>query len=289
MKLSIIFITYNRGDELIRAIESCFPINVKEYEIIIWDNNSVEEEKDKILNYVNSKDKKIKYFYSEQNLGVAGGRNEAWKKSLGDFVFFLDDDAVIQSEKFFPKIIDYMNEHKNVGAVACNVFEPKTNNKLIPKDQYKTNDGVIQVLSYIGCAFMLRRSSIKTENLYPEKLLFGSEELYSSLIIWNDGFEVHLYNEGIIFHMPSVINRYSGNKRAMNFIINGYIVRLLTYPFWLVPILKFTLLLRIKNHKLNNNECRLLIKERYDIKEIHRISNQTTLMLTKKYGIKKMI
>ena len=101
MKLSIAIITFNRKTELLRAIDSCIDNRIEDMEFVIVDNHSTDGTKEEVERYFHEKKSKYQYIYMNKNLGVAGGRNKAMEMANGEYVFFLDDDAIIETEQFF--------------------------------------------------------------------------------------------------------------------------------------------------------------------------------------------
>lgn len=93
MKVSVIIPTFNRSESLIRTVESfANQKDFKNYEIIVSDNNSSDNTKEKVLEYIeNNPHLKIKYYF-ELNQGVHYARNSAAKLAEGEILYFTDDD-----------------------------------------------------------------------------------------------------------------------------------------------------------------------------------------------------
>jgi len=284
IKLSIAFITHNRAKELIRAIESCIKYMVDKTEIIIWDNHSNKENKEAIQKYISEISLDLKYYYSESNLGVAGGRNAVWKLSKGEYVFFLDDDAVIATENFFSKICSFMDNHEDIAVATVNIWEPETGVSLNCKHKRKDNDLVL-VLSFVGGAHIIRRTVFPKEYLYPSKLFFGSEELFASYILYGQGYKICELSDLTVLHFPSNINRCFGKDRDINIIINQYIIKKLTYPRILFPVISIMFKLRILKNGLIREDYKKLLSERYDPSERCGISIKVLLKLFKQFGL----
>jgi len=114
MKLSIAIITFNRKTELLRAIDSCIDNRIEDMEFVIVDNHSTDGTKEEVERYFHEKKSKYQYIYMNKNLGVAGGRNKAMEMANGEYVFFLDDDAIIETEQFFdPDGNPFLDENGN--------------------------------------------------------------------------------------------------------------------------------------------------------------------------------
>lgn len=288
LQLSIAFITYNRAKELIRAIESCYPI-LNSIEIVIWDNHSDETNHNMMLDYIKSSSVDIRYYYSELNLGVAGGRNAIWRQCRGKYVFFLDDDAVIKTSDLLIKACSLLDKNPKIGALAVDIQEPETGTSLNCKAIRKTNNDLDLIMSYVGAAHLLRKKAFRKDLLYPEKLLFGSEELYASLYLWAKGYEVRIAKKLLVLHLPSKINRYSGKERDLNFIVNQYIIKKLAYPTWMRPIIWCMLRLRLLKNSISYKEGRALIVARYNSKERFFLKTRDVIKLVRLFGIKNII
>lgn len=285
MKLSIAFITSNRKKELLKAINSCIDKIHCEYEIVIVDNKST----DGCESYIKSNTQKdINYYYSDINLGVAGGRNKAYSLSKGEYVFFLDDDAIVIGDAFFDRLIMFMDANHVVVAASPNIQEPQKGTNLNSKYVYQ--DGMYkQILSYCGCAHILRKQFFDTlPCLYPNNLQFGSEELYSSIMSYaNDKIVVEI-EELLVEHYPSMVNRVEGDDRKFNFIFNQYIIKRMLYPknkIWLTKL--FFTLHKAKHHFIGirwNRRTKEYEKLRYEEQCVNRMSVNVWIRLKEKFG-----
>lgn len=288
MKLSVNVITYNRKDELLRALQSLINQTFNDYEIIIIDNASTDGTDDAI-NMFKEKHKKLQISYEKQNsnLGVSGGRNRAFMLSNGEYIFTFDDDAIIEDRDFFVKAIQKLDEDTSICAAAVNIFEPHVN-EYLPYSISKIKEDK-NVLSYNGGANFLRKDFFRNRILYPEKLFFGSEELYPSLIAWGKGKRVAYFDDLEVLHLPSKVNRYIGKDRTMNFLVNTYIIHRLVYPCISVPLLNLFLFFRLFKHGMIQDikKVRLLYKERYDSEEQFRMNIKGVIKLIRMFGLKR--
>ncbi|NPA53713.1 MAG: glycosyltransferase [Aquificae bacterium] len=108
--ICIITVTYgDRFPFLKKVLDRVLNENVKK--IIVVDNNSSKDSKEKLKEYIKNKEEKIKILSLEENLGSAGG----FKKGLEiaknckecDFILLLDDDNLPEKgifDKIFNKI-----------------------------------------------------------------------------------------------------------------------------------------------------------------------------------------
>lgn len=113
--VSIILPTFNRARLLPNAINSVLAQTFENWELIIWDDGSVDDTKKVVGAY---QDKRIAYYY-EVNRGKPYALNQAIRKALGEFIAFLDDD-----DQWVPTKLDLqlsvLNENPEVGLIFGN-------------------------------------------------------------------------------------------------------------------------------------------------------------------------
>jgi glycosyltransferase involved in cell wall biosynthesis len=291
--ITLAFITQNRKSEILRALESCISDIDSKIEVVVVDNKSNDGTQEAIENYLRNNDINYTYHYSNRNLGVAGGRNLAFKLSKGRYVFSLDDDAVIVTKDIFNKITAFMDSHQEVAVLGMDIFEPVTNRTILEKTTTCEGKDYKLLLSFSGGGHVLRKSFYaQTSSLYPEKLHFGSEELYASLYAWANNMTIAYLPEFKINHLPTK-HQKKGKERDFNVLVNIFIVRLLTFPSILIFVEYLAFILRlIKNGFFNLNDIKLIrnsLKERYIKKERMRISYKKLILLCKLFGIQKIL
>lgn len=97
------------------CIESVFEKTKNvEFEIILVDNASTDGSKELF-----ECDSRIKYIYSQKNLGFGQGNNLGYKYATGDYIFLLNSDTLLANNavKIF---FDYMqNSPNSVGCAGC--------------------------------------------------------------------------------------------------------------------------------------------------------------------------
>ena len=83
------------------CISSVLNQSYKNFEIIFFDNNSLDKSKE-IINAFQTN--KIKYFYSDKNLLLGEARNLALSKATGEYITFLDTDDIYLKERLSTQI-----------------------------------------------------------------------------------------------------------------------------------------------------------------------------------------
>lgn len=120
-KLSIIIVSYNVKEYLIRCLESI--LKSKDYkdvvsEIFVVDNHS----EDNSFEMVKNKFPEVSLFSNHKNLGFAKACNQGIKKAKGDYILLLNPDTVFP-EKGFEKAFVFMEKNKNVGILGCKMID----------------------------------------------------------------------------------------------------------------------------------------------------------------------
>ena len=296
MLLSVVFITRDRKDMLMKAIESCVERKIADMEIIILDNASKNQKEDmeEVQKYLEETQVPHTIIKMTKNLGVAGGRAQAFQHAKGKYVFFFDDDAVWVTEDPFDRLCEIMNKNQRIAAIAVKAYETGTERYLAgPFAKGTTVNTSGEILSYVGCGHMLRKDVYLGTELYPPNLGYGSEELYASLWAWLNGYVVFYAADVEMLHLRSPINRLTEDDRNFNIITNIYIIRKLLFPKWVVPFETLLCHLRLLKNGLYNKKWRNQFKDalcqRANINNEVRMSNKVFWNLIKKFGFVSVI
>ena len=94
--VSIIINCYNGEEYLAESINSVLSQTYKNWEVVFWDNQSLDNSKD-IFNSFN--DKRLKYFHAKEHTSLYKARNLAIQKSKGELLAFIDTDDLWNKNK----------------------------------------------------------------------------------------------------------------------------------------------------------------------------------------------
>src|SRR5215207_7374487 len=97
VKISAIICTHNRAPYLRKAIQSLLEQTLPPecYEVIVVDNNSSDDTRQVVESFGDIKH--LRYLF-EPVPGLSRARNTGWRSAKGQYVAFLDDDAVAQPQ-----------------------------------------------------------------------------------------------------------------------------------------------------------------------------------------------
>lgn len=173
-EVSVIIPTYNCTEYISNAINSVLSQTYKNYEIIVIDDGSTDNTKDKLIPFIS--EEKIKYFYIK-NSGPAKARNVGIKKSKGDYIAFLDSDDLWLPDKLMLQI-DFLDRSSDIEVVHCDLEffnKDKILHDVINKDKLIL-DGLIfndclllRSLVFLS-SLLVKRSILDTVGLFDESL-----------------------------------------------------------------------------------------------------------------------
>lgn len=108
---SIIICTYNRGKyiyDLLRSIaENDYPND--SYEIVFIDNNSTDQTKEECERFCKDFEGAPFRYIVEHNQGLSYARNRGIRESAGEYLIFIDDDAIVRHD-YLKNLKAYLEE-----------------------------------------------------------------------------------------------------------------------------------------------------------------------------------
>ena len=296
MKLSICVITMNRSTQLKEALSSCLKCQLpKNSQFIVIDNASTDDTEVSIKNLLNNCNYDYYYEKLPVNLGVGGGRNYAFEKASGEYVYMLDDDAVIDYENtpdFFIRAIEILDKNPTVVTMTTQIYDTAWEKNRVENNGPKISNELYKCLMFCGGSHFLRRSFYVTAPYLSNK--YGYEELPPSLKASNEGKINAFCPELAIIHKP-MLNKWDWNdERNHELLIKGialpYAIKKTMYPKIATPLLNLAKRRRIKlymkqinNAKRRVNDAATAFCKEYPIDMKIKVS--TLIRLFKDFGL----
>ena len=253
--LSIAVITWNRSRQLAEALKSCFACNLPENtEFVIIDNGSTDDTEQVVLSLFKNSHYLFFYEKMKENLGVGEGRNVAFSKCNGKYVYFMDDDAYIDIKNdpdFFIKGIQILDSHKYVMTLTTQIYDLAWKANRLPDHAPKIDDSLCKCYMVCGGSHFLRRSFFEGTNPYfPNK--YGYEELKPSLRVADAGY-INAYSPNLrVIHNPAVnkwqFKETSNTGTLINEIASQFAIKTSVYPRIAYPICLLAYLMRQKRY-----------------------------------------
>lgn len=118
MDISIIIVNYNTLQMTQECIDSIFEkTEGVEFEVVLVDNASTDGSKDHFEH-----DGRIKYIYSEDNLGFGRANNLGAQSALGKYLLLLNSDTLFV-ENILKVFFEFMENHQTYAACGCNLVD----------------------------------------------------------------------------------------------------------------------------------------------------------------------
>jgi GT2 family glycosyltransferase len=120
MILSVIIVNYNTPAQVKEAVSSIYShITTLIFEIIVVDNGSVRGSiEEGLMSFP-----EVHLIKSKENLGFGRANNLGFEYANGDYIFLLNSDAYLIDSLSVPAMIDYLEQHKDVGIVGPNFIK----------------------------------------------------------------------------------------------------------------------------------------------------------------------
>ncbi len=122
--VSIITVNYNQSEVTCAFIESLNKITYPNFEVIVVDNNSTDDDP----NVIKQRYPNIIFISNPINYGFAAGNNFGLMRAKGEYVMLLNNDIEV-SVDFMEPLVEKLEKNKNIGAVSPKIkfyYEPNT-------------------------------------------------------------------------------------------------------------------------------------------------------------------
>lgn len=186
-KVSIIVPCFNQAEFLSETLESVLAQTYSDWECIIMNDGSTDNTESIALSFVN-KDNRFKY-YKQENQGLSATRNNAIKKSSGEYILPLDSDDKI-GEEYIKIAVRMLDLNANIEVVYCRaeLFGNKTGEWVL--DDFSPN---IVYQNCVFCSALFRKKTFDLVGGYSTNLKYGYED-------WDFWLKILDYKRDSIFY-----------------------------------------------------------------------------------------
>ena len=248
IELSIIIPVFNGEKYIRRCLDSILETKDIKYEIIIVDNNSYDNTKYILNEYLKYNHIHI-YFCKTQ--GVSYARNMGLKYAKGKYIGFIDIDDYINRNMFEFLVKTALKD--NLDICGCNYYEIFNNLKI--KSKYNYNNKILETKEAFNQLLNSNVSPVLWDKIYKKDIIKD--------ICFNEKIK---FNEDVIFNIEAF---YKSNKTKL---INKYYYYYyqnntsLIHNYNCVDIINNDYIKFIKNKVNKNFLCN------YELKKIHLLS-----------------
>jgi len=133
---SVVIPAYNAETFICKALDSVSRQTFNNYEIVVIDDGSTDNTANNIIKWSHEHPGVNLHFVKQENRGVACARNAGIKKSIGNYVAFLDADDIWMPNKL-KNVQIFLDQHPSADLV-CHDEWAETKDKINP---YRINSG----------------------------------------------------------------------------------------------------------------------------------------------------
>ena len=226
-KVSIILVNYNGEKDTCECIKSLKKITYTNYEIIVVDNASQNQE------YVESLlPKDVIFIKSQDNLGFSGGNNLGIHYAINhgsDYVILLNNDTVVEKE-FVIELLKTAQKKDDAGIITGKILyysKPEyiwyaggymnlnraRIHHLHIREKEDTNDICEKSVSFAtGCLMMMSKEVIEKVGVLDDAFFMYAEDAEYCARIRNAGYKIWYNPKAKIFHKVSASSGGAGSK-----------------------------------------------------------------------------
>ncbi len=212
--ISIIMNCYNGEAFLNEAINSITKQTFENWELIFFDNNSIDKSEKIAKSF---KDSRIKYFKSDRLLNLYDARNLAVKKTNGDYISFLDTDDMWTKDKL-EKQINFIKKNSNYKILYSNYYVLNNNEKKIMyKNELPSGFITQKLLDFYGIGIntaFLDKSIFEQYNFKKDLNIIGDFDFF---IQTSKKFQIGYISDPLTFYR---IHENSFTKKNYKMYIN---------------------------------------------------------------------
>jgi hypothetical protein len=118
--ISLVIVTYNRRNFVLKCLESCERQDYPRLEILVLDNAST----DGTVDAVRERFRQARLFRIHKNLGPEPVRNLGIANAQGEYLMLLDDDTYFLQDDAVSRMLEVFRKKPELGLVCCNLEGP---------------------------------------------------------------------------------------------------------------------------------------------------------------------
>jgi len=185
--VTIVFVVFNRREELRESLrrmlyESDYPAD--RVDVIVVDNASTDDP----ATMVREEFPQVELIVRDENIG-ASAWNDGFAVARGDYVLILDDDCYLLPDGLKRAVA--AGEENGADLVSFSVASTHDPTHLF------TANSPMGLMSFWGCAWLVRRSALATLGGYDPEIFIWDNELEFMVRFFDRGYR-HMHEPGIV-------------------------------------------------------------------------------------------
>lgn len=212
IKFSIIVPTYNRGDLILKTLDSVFNQTYNNYEVIVVDNGSTDNTLN-VLEFL-EKENKIKIIRNPVNEERSVSRNLGMAAATGDFMTLLDSDDLMYPDNL-KDASEYILTNPDISFFHNLYHLVDQTGKVIYQYRFPDNKNAIRSIAngnFLSCIGIFISKEIYREYRFETNpIIIGSEdwELWIRILAKHKLGRINKINNAIVNHSGRSITTFS--------------------------------------------------------------------------------
>ena len=224
--VSVVMLTYKRGDIVGKAIESILAQTYKDFELIVLSDGSLDNT-DEVVKKYQEKDKRIRYYKNSKNMGIAYSRNRALKLAKAPYIMIMDDDDICLDTRI-EKQVEFLNSNPQIDVVAGQI----KGFPLVPENHNAIASMLIQH-NIVGNANVMYRSDfVKKHDIFYDESLEISEDWDYWLKMLFNGAKFASINDDVLVRDPLSFKHHIRDFEKGNKIIREKVGKFFSPDNW---------------------------------------------------------
>lgn len=229
--VSVIILNYNGKKYLSDCLRSVFEIDYPNFEVVLVDNASTDQSINEALEKF-GKNNRLRVVQSSRNLGFSGGNNLGYTHAKGDYLVFLNNDTIVDSQ-WLKYLVDALLNDESIGLAQSTILmmdgEKVQTAGWIYSDylllkyglaENKTSDikcqSIFEVSVASGASMMTRRSLIEEIGLFNPAIPFFYDDTLLSFKVWLANKRVVTVSESKIRHIQGATTTWNPKRTTYN-------------------------------------------------------------------------
>ncbi len=236
--VSVVVVSYNTKELTLQCLKSVFNQNHVKYEVILVDNASSDDS----VKEIRKTFPVVSLIENDDNKGFARANNQAIERARGRYILLLNSDTKLLSEDAFYKMVELMDNRKDIGIGGCKVVKPDGRLDWPCKRSFQTPDVFFyrslgldrlfpqhrrfgkyhltfldenqthEVDAITGAFMMIRRETLNQIGPLDDHLFMYSEDMDWCLRAKQNNWKVCYYPEVQVLHYKSRSNKKKSHK-----------------------------------------------------------------------------
>lgn len=199
-RVSILIVTWNRRDDLMKSIRSALAQTQDDCEVVVVDNASTDGTAEAVAREFPGV-RLIRYY---KNLGCPSGRNVGFANCYGEYVYLLDDDGWLEPDAV-SRAVARADADPSIAVVTSRIREIEGERVVRDRPPEWTAPAVVH--SFVGCCSLLRLKALDEAGAFPDDFFRQAEEDDLALRLLDAGWRCFFEPSSIMYHRPSPVGR----------------------------------------------------------------------------------